>query len=397
MFKSLLPFRLIIFIMVLGIATSCKKDEEPPAPPEPNTPALRSRIDYSLLTPTTPYNNPLFVDETGDSTVDRREGQTRLQMIRALDAYAKTSANAGTAILDSSVLENMFANKNSGFTGNYAHLNGSLLQVRNVTAASKSKAIADEVRGDFSSYFGHISNASDSVAKTASEGVAGKLFTATSGYLVDEKGIEWGQVIAKSLIGAFQLDYISNVLLDKGLEANNSYQVTGKNYTQLEHNWDEAYGILTLNPIYAGNATPTSNGGESFLGSYLWEYNKEGFPKIHPAFLKGRAAVVNNDINEARTQANIIRREMEKTLASAAIGYLGKWKTGQTDAARAHAIGEGAGFIYSLRFCKLNNADEAFSDNILNNLGLYTGNGFWDLTNDKVNAAISAIQTKFGL
>jgi len=46
--------------------------------------------------------------------------------------------------------------------------------------------------------------------------------------LVDAKGIETNQIIQKSLIGALQYDYIGNVLLTKGLDADNSKLVTGK-------------------------------------------------------------------------------------------------------------------------------------------------------------------------
>jgi hypothetical protein len=397
MFKYLTTTRVIFFALALPfIFSSCDKDEPKPEPTTSTTPALRDKVEYSTLTSTTSYVNT-FKDDNNDTTVDRREGQTRLRMIKAIDAYAKTASGTGTATLNATTFENMFANQGNAFTGIYADLNGSLLQVKNVTSASKSYAIAQEVRADFSQYFQEIATASASVANTASKGNAGKL----GNYLVDARGIEVGQVLAKSLIGAFQLDYIGNLLLDKGLESENSYLVTGKNYTQLEHNWDEAYGVLTLNTIYASDGThelkPTN---EAFLGSYVWEYNSdnagEGFAKIHPAFLKGRAAVVNNDRNEAKVQAEIIRRECEKAIINAAIGYLGKWKTaGSTDAARAHAIGEGAGFIYSIRFCKLSGGDEAFSDKVLADLGLYTGNGFWDLTTEKVNAAITAIDNKF--
>ena len=132
------------------------------------------------------------------------------------------------------------------------------------------------------------------------------------------------------------------------------------------------------------------------MGSYAWEYNKEAYPKFHLAFLKGRAAIVNNDRVVLKQQALYIRTELENTMANAALGYLGKWKTGTTDAARAHAIGEGMGFIYALRFCNLHGGNSAFSDKILDDLIYSSPNGFWDLTNDKVNAAIAAIESKFG-
>ncbi|GAB3553796.1 DUF4856 domain-containing protein [Spirosoma fluminis] len=351
---------------------------------------LRRSVDYSTLKDTTTYAN-FFVDDAGAKTVDLTTGSTRLAMFRAINTYNGTAVGTG-ATLDAAVLKNMFANTSNPFSGTAnTALNTSGVQLRNVTASSLSAADAEKERTTIEAAFPAIAAASKAVSTTASEGKAGKLGT----YLVDEKGIEWGQIIQKSLIGAFQLDYIGNVLLsDKNLSADNTTLVAGKKYTQLEQNWDEIYGIITANPIYGAKATATSS-GESFIGSYLWEYNKEDFPKIYPALLKGRAAIVNNDLTTLKTQAAIIRSAMEKAVAGAALGYLGKWKTGTTDAARAHAMGEGLGFIYSLRYAKSYGADAAFSDGILNNLVYSAPNGFWGLTNAKIDAASAAIKTKF--
>ena len=371
-------------LFILGLA-ACKDDDN-------TTPQLRPSINYATLKDTATYSRA-FVDDKGASTVDLTTGSTRLAIFRAINTYNGTAVGTG-ATLDATVLKNMFANSGSPFSGTAnAALNTSGVQLRSVTASSLATADAEKERQTIEAAFTAISTASKSVSATASEGKAGKLGT----YLVDEKGIEWAQIIQKSLIGGFQLDYISNVLLsDKNLSANNSTLVAGKNYTQLEQNWDEIYGIITANPVYGAKATTTSS-GESFIGSYLWEYNKDGFPKIHPALLKGRAAIVNNDMTTLKAQAAILRTEMEKAVAAAALGYLGKWKTGTTDAARAHAMGEGLGFIYSLRYAKLNNADAAFSDGLLTNLVYSASNGFWGLTNAKIDAASAAIKTKFNI
>jgi hypothetical protein len=373
-------------VCLLTLLSSCSNDDDNNIAPN-----LRTKIAYTQLSDTTSYAR-LFVDQTGASTVDLSQGRARLSMIRAMDTYMKTVTPAGsTVVLDGTVLKNMFANTGSPFSD--AALNTSGLAVRSVTGLSATDP--EKVRKRLDDHFVAIAEASKSVQLTAAEGKAGKLGT----YLVDAKGIELGQVIAKSFIGAFQLDYIAQTLFsDQSLNADNSKVVSGKKYTQLEHNWDEAYGILTLNARYGMNATPTSNGGESFLGSYVWEYNKEGFAKLHPAFLKGRAAIVNNDKTVLKEQALLIRTEFEKAIAAAARGYLDKWKTaGTNDAARAHAFGEGAGFIYSLRFCKVNGADDAFSDGLLNDLVDSDPKGFWGLTNAKVDAASAKIKAKFNL
>lgn len=380
-------------IVAFGLV-SCSDDDEPTPPVQQD---LRAKIDYAKVTPTTPYKS-LFIDAKGDTTADLKSGNDRYRMFQALNYYLG-SAVRDSATLDSIVMKNMFANsgnpfkdiKTSTISVVGADLNASGVQLRSLTASSKSSAETD--RKALEQYFKEMAEASKSVKATAEKGKAGKLGT----YLVDAKGIEIAQIIQKGLIGALQLDYISNVVMDKGLEADNSTLVSGKKYTALEHNWDEAYGLLTLNPVYLAGATDAArNSNESFLGSYLWEYNKASYAKIHPAFVKGRVAIVNNDKAELKTQATFIRTEMEKAIASAALGYLGKWKSATTDAARAHAMGEGLGFIYSLRFCTINGADAAFSDAILVGL-LGSPNGFWDLTNDKINAASEAITKKFKL
>lgn len=369
------------------IFASCEKEEA--------LPNLRASISYSKISDTTPYKS-LFVSNSGDSTVDLKSGNDRLKMFQAVNYYLG-EAIRNNKNLDGSVLKNMFSNSGNPFTDisplniTGAALNSSGVQLRNITAASTTESETARIR--LEALFGDMATVSKSVGITAKKGTAGQL----GNYLVDAQGVETAQVIQKSLIGAMQLDYISNVLLNTGLNADNYTLVSGKTYTQLEHNWDEAYGLLTLNPIFLAGSTDATRGtSESFLGSYVWEYNKTGYAKIYTAFLKGRVAIVNNDKTELKTQATLIRTEMEKALAASAVGYLGKWKTGTTDASRAHAIGEGLGFIYSLRYCTQFDANAKFSDDILNALVTPT-TGFWDLTNDKVNAASDAIIAKFKL
>ncbi|MEZ4902806.1 MAG: DUF4856 domain-containing protein [Spirosomataceae bacterium] len=378
------PQLAIVAFVLIGLA-ACNTEKEA-------TPQLRKSMDYATLTNATSYSS-LFIDETGQTTVDLANGNNLYKMFQALNTYISSSIS-GNKLIDATVLKNMYANTGNAFADS-TKLNISGVQLRNITAASWTAMEAEKVRTYFETNFVAVAEASKSVTAIAAKGKAGKLGT----YLVDEKGIEPIQIIQKSLIGALQYDYIGNVLLTKGLEADNSTLLTGKNYTQLEQNWDEAYGLLTLNPIYLKGATDAVRGTTEFaLGAYIWEYNKGAYANIYPAFLRGRAAIVNNDKAELKKQADFIKAEMEKAMASSAIGYLGpKYVAATTDAARAHAIAEGLGFIYSLRFATVNGADAAFSDNILKALIYDAPNGFWDLTPTKITAASDAIKTKFKL
>jgi hypothetical protein len=391
-------YKITVFIALLGVF-SCSEDDE--------TPRFRDKLSYSELTPETTYSS-LFLNEEGDSTVDLMDGNFRLKMFQALH-YQSSFSIARNLHIDSDSLIKQFSNTDNRFKDistssikvNGDSLNNSEVQLRNVVASSLSDTEAEAARLRLETLFEEIEEASHAFEResnVASNGVSGKL----GNYLVDEKGIEIIQVIQKSLIGALQLDYIGNVLLQDGLDANNSKVVDGKKYTQLEHNWDVAYGLLTLNQIYLEGATAEAKGpkAEFGLGSYIWEYNRANFATIYPAFLKGRAAIVNNDRDEVKKQAMHIREHMEKAIASAALGYLAKWKSltggASDDPARAHAIGEGLGFIYSLRFATFHDVDAEFSDQVLEDL-IGSENGFWDLTTIKVTAAEDAIKAKFGL
>jgi len=385
-----------LYLAIGAAFTACKKDDD-------EQKVSRAKVDYSKVTDTTTYSktNGLFVDASGKTTVDLTEGNVRYKMFQGINSYNGRALGASEP-LDSVKLKNLFSNTNSPFIStyhaDYATLNASGLQLRNVVASSWSAANAEVVRKKIESEFKTMAEISTSFGVLGAQGVAGYLTNGTSKYLVTSKGIETAQIIQKSLIGAYQLDFIGNVLLNSGLDADNSTLVSGKNYTALEHVWDLAYSSLTLNPNYLRNSTSSAKGTtESFLGSYMWEYNQGNYAKILPAFLKGRVAIINNDQTELRAQALFIRTQFELAIANAALGYLTKsMDATKSDGYRAHAFGEGLGFIYSLRFASVHGANAAFSDKIISDL-VGSANGFWDLTAIKTNAAATEIKAKFGI
>jgi hypothetical protein len=384
------PLKGLGLILFTGlIFTSCKKNDD-----DKN---LRASIDASTITGASTYSG-IFVDANAQSTVDF-EGNNGYKAFKAINDYCSKSK---TEVITATALANMYSNTGNPFTE--AALNSSGVQLRNLTASSWNATAAEAVRAKFASDFTTMGTVSQSFATAASEGVAGKLVAGTSTYIVDAKGIETQQVIQKGLIGAYQIDLICNVLLDEGLEAENHSLVSGKNYTQLEHNWDLAFATLTPNTNYLIGSTIGTTGvkgtTEFALGSYVWEYNQndvDDYKKLLPAFIKGRVAIVNNNKAEINAQALFIKQLLQKTVAKAAKKYLEKSiATGATEASKAHAFAEGLGFIYSLRFCTAIGADANFSDSILTGL-IGSTNNFYNLTTPKANVAIDAITTKFSL
>ncbi|MFC7669850.1 DUF4856 domain-containing protein [Hymenobacter humi] len=316
-------------------------------------------------------------------------------MFTDLNNYMATvavAAPATPATLDLAKLRNLYAGTNAPFTT--AALNASAaagVQLRDKTAASFSDATATTVRTYMDTKLAELATASQSVNQLATPGNAGRL----GRYLVDARGFEVNQIIQKGLLGALLLDQIGNVLLTPtSLAANNAKVAEGKLHTEREHNWDLAYGYMTTNATMVTDINITPR--ERFLAGYLNEKNGPASPGVYLAFLKGRAAIVNNDDATLKTQADLIRTELEKTLAKSAVSYLTRRKAAAALDVKAHALGEGIGFVYALRFCTKYGVDTAWADSVMN--GLTSGSqGAWTLTNAQADAAIAAINTKFSL
>ena len=373
-------------LVALSLA-SCSKDDEM----APSTPALRTKIDYASLTAASPYTTS-FKDANGAATVELGAAAVRLDMFSELNSYmagVAVASPAQPATLDLARLRNLYANTNAPFAA--PALNASGVQLRDKTAASFSDANAATVRSYLDGQLATLATASQSVNNTATAGNAGRL----GRYLVDARGFEPNQVVQKALLGALLLDQIGNVLLaPAALAADNAKVVDGKLYSVREHNWDMAYGYLTSNAVMTTDIALLPR--ERFLAGYLNEKNGPASPGVYLALLKGRAAIVNNDEAMLRAQADLIRTELEKTIAKSAVSYLSNWKAAAAADVKAHALGEGIGFVYSLRFCTKFNVDLALADSLLN--GLTSGkDGAWSLTNAQVDTVIAAINSKFSL
>ena len=136
-------------------------------------------------------------------------------------------------------MRNMYANENSPFTDQ--ELNSSSKNLKSKTFASDTAL--------FFQYFDNAEAASFDAGQEASNGQAG-ILTSNDGnkaYNVDANGIEWRQVILKHMMGAvFYYQAVSVYLSDErmGNSVDNTNLVDGKNYTLMEHYFDEAFGYF---------------------------------------------------------------------------------------------------------------------------------------------------------
>jgi hypothetical protein len=349
-------------------------------------------------------------ERNGETTVNYSGQSTRIAMgIEIGDALTDNS-------LDQSTIDNMFAHMEGASDFTDASLNASDKSVRNKVAASAdffaaNSTAALSIRSEFDGLIAmQVSEVFPAWDNIAMPGVPGQLQEAGGGSTryMNAKGLEYNQAFVKGLIGGLMVDqmlnnYLSPAVLDAGdnrTQNENDQVADGKNYTTMEHKWDEAFGYL-----YGAEDNPESPelNVDDFLNKYLSRVEgDEDFTgiaaTIYDAFKLGRAAIVEKDYDLRDAQAAIIREEVSKIIGVRSVYYLqqGKNVLGSDNASAFHDLSEGYGFIYSLQFTRQpGTAQPYFSkaevDAYLTELS--AGNGFWDVTPatlDRISDEISA-------
>ncbi|WP_452599383.1 DUF4856 domain-containing protein [Pontimicrobium sp. MEBiC01747] len=384
-------------LATLGI-TSCSNDDDGTVTPPPTN---------TVTAPDT-----YVFTRNGNTTVSFGGQTTRIQMaeeiVSALKNTSKTEAQ----------LDAMFAHVEGANDFSDADLNASGKSVRSKTAASAdyfsaNTTDANAIKADFDAYIeNQVNNVYPNWGTTASAGVAGQLQEAGGGSTryINAKGLENNQAFAKGLIGALMVDqmlnnYLGTAVLDAGDNRANNDAGTldgDKNYTTMEHKWDEAYGYLYGNE--ANPAVPVL-GADSFLNKYVSRVEGDAdfsgiAMDIYNAFKLGRAAIVAKNYEVRDAQAQIIREKISQIIGVRAVYYLQQGKNNlATDKASAfHDLSEGFGFVYSLQFTRKPGTNvpyftKAEVDGFISTL--MAGNGFWDVTPAMLDTMSDTISAEF--
>ena len=205
-------------------------------------------------------------------------------------------------------------------------------------------------------------------------------------------------------------NYVSTSVLDEGtnIENNDNGVVEdGKNYTRMEHKWDEAYGYLYGTAANPADPTSTIGADDGFLNKYVGRVEDDAdfsgiAQEIFDAFALGRAAIVAKDYTVRDEQAEILREKISMIIAIRAVYYLqqGKLKMNENNMGSAfHQLSEGFGFIYSLQFTRQpNSSSPYFTNQEVNGFldQLTVGNGFWGVTTATLDQISETIANKFG-
>lgn len=361
-------------------------------------------------------------ERNGESSVSFGGQTTRIAMSEEIINALKDN----TLIDAESKIDAMFAHVEDADDFSDPDLNASDKSVRSKTAASRdyfsdntteAAAIKEEFDGWIKSQVDEVfpnwgTNAAAGTAGFIEEGGADPAIR-----YVNAKGLELNQAFAKGLIGALMTDqalnnYLGTNVLDEANNVednNNDIVADGKNYTTMEHKWDEAYGYL-----YGASANPetpntTIGNDDSFLNKYIGRVENDTDFKgiaaeIYNAFKLGRAAIVAKNYTVRDEQAAIIRAKISEIIAIRAVYYLQQGKTGIEAsvvdyAAAFHDLSEGYGFIYSLQFTRDPNTNAPYftRTEVQGLLGDLMGgtNGLWDVTPETLQAISEDIADKF--
>lgn len=358
-------------------------------------------------------------ERQGSSTVAYPGQTTRLKMAMELANGMLDFSKDSTKLLA------QYANEgpNGGDVAPFdeAALNSSEKSLQSKTAASalyfaSNTTEAAAIRADFRHWISAQTNTVfPAQNQAAAPGQAGQIADGTTPRYVNAKGLEYDQMLAKSMIGALMADqainnYLTPAVLDQG--SNRSDNDAGNTepdaaYTTMEHKWDEAYGYIFGLAPNAAEPLATLGDDDEFLNKYLYKVDqKPAFSgiaqKVFDAFKRGRAAIVAGQYTERDAQAAIIQEEISRLIAVMAVHYLntGAEAIRNNEQGTAfHQLSEAMGFLYSLRFTHnpANNApyfSRAEVDTMLNQT--YPGQqGFWNVQTDDLEALAQQIADRF--
>ena len=357
-------FTQLSFLLIIASATliSCKKKKD-----EEQTPVI---VNPPVVLPL-PNVYQADVANYAEATVN-------LEMFHELIEATEEGNTVGTEVSESK-LNNMLNNISNPFTGD-------------LTKNSTSKLadiINPNVKADLATYFKDL--ATSSLAKTNGDSLkAGVILGigATSGKLYDAAGFANYELIEKGLMGALQLYQITAVqLADSSLAAS-------VNNTKRLKKWDLAFGYLGVPKDFTVPYATTY----PFWGEYF-KTNDETLGgcvnKIMTAFVNGRKAIENNTNDLVKTNADIIKVEMDKVAAGMALTYLfraRKFSLNGDKGRRNGTASEGLGFLNALKY----HASRKITNSELDIVIGLVGKNNWTLKIVDIEAAIVALATPYG-
>lgn len=394
--------RLLFLLSLLAIValSACDDDEEP-------RPSIENPTTYAF-------------ERDGQSTVSYSGQTTRIAMAQELSSAVKSFTDTEVQALEMYANETAAGGDANPFSN--ADLNASTKSIRSKVAASAdffsaNTAVSAAIKQQFTDWItAQYTEVSPNQNQLAEAGVAGQIADGTSTRYVNANGLEYDQMVTKGLIGALMADqllnnYLGTAVLDAGTNVDDNdagVVADGKNYTTMEHKWDEAYGYLYGAASDSADPRPTVGDDDSFLNKYLGRVENDpdfaGIAEdIYQAFKLGRAAIVAADYTVRDEQAAILREKISTIIGVRAVYYLQQGKQAFADGNTGgafHDLSEGFGFLYSLQFTRQPDKDAPYFTGtevtqMIDDLLGDGANGLWDVTPETLDAIANQIADAF--
>jgi hypothetical protein len=334
------------FLLTLStglLLTGCKKEEGCTDELATNYDADAEEDDDSCEYDTTPTDPCEFGDycfsRDGAITVSFTGQTTRLNQLGEITSYMKT-ANSGAAV-SAAQLREMFSNNNgTGSTYFSETANDASKQLKSKTFAT--------FQADYEALMDDMQVASESTT-AGTNGTAGVVISTSNPskqYLFNENGFEHTQIIEKGLMGdCFYYQAMDSYIAGVLSESYGNEILDGKNYTENEHKFDEAFGYLGLPTDFL-----TNSGAARFHGKYGNSRDGVlGTNSIFSDFFEVREAITAGDQSQIEMIMPNIRLEWHKIIAGTAVHYLNAALTNIDDPAlKMHELSEAYAFIGNL-------------------------------------------------
>jgi len=352
----------ILLILASSTLFSCKKKE-------------CEEVSPVIVNPTVvlPSTNVYPVD-----AANYAEATVNLEMFHELIEATEEGNTVGVEVSESK-LKNMLNNTSNPFTGDLT---------KNSTT-KLADIINPSIKTHLDTYFKDLATASleitngDSLKAGVILGIG-----ATSGKLYDANGFANYELIEKGLMGALQLHQITAVQL-----ADSSINASVSNTKRLKK-WDMAFGYLGVPKDFAVPYATTY----PFWGEYF-KTNDEtlggSVNKIMTAFVNGRKAIENNANELVKSNADIIKTELDKVATGMALTYLfraRKYTLNGDNGRRNGTASEGLGFLNALNY----HASRKIMNSELEAVINLVGKNNWTLKTADIESAITALVTPYG-
>lgn len=302
----------------------------------------------------------------------------RLNMLAELEAYLKTANSGG--VIDAAQAKAMYANDTT-----YGYVwTSSAFENGQPTKNLKSKTTFDQ-QAVVESLIDQLADLSVSESTTKSGEKA---------YLFDENGFEPVQLIVKGIMGScFYFQGTSVYLSDDKMTVDNDNLETGKDYTKMQHHWDEAFGYLGASVDFSGANT----GGGIYWGKYAKKTLAGGLTSIDDlmdAFITGRAAIDNQEYTARDEAIGKVRANWEMIPVASALHYLNGALDDITDVAlRNHKLSEAIAFTSALKY----NSEKSISDSQVDAIIDALGTNLNEVTPAEINQAITLLADAFNI